>query len=286
MLRISRSWIQQSGLAKPRTDGGPGGSSETKGGWTPDWSWVILEVPPILGMAVGMVFWPIWRFSTVFEIYTPTSFSLLLAVACVDVWRQQNNRDDDVIRGYNGTWLLVVAGVAFGAAGSCHHVVAALTLPALCYLVASGRQEAARNIGICAAAALVIGVALYGTMFIIALSDPLWSWGTPNTPQRFWNHVIGKQYSVNLFKATYSDVRRESLRFAWLGLFSLTPTGVVVVVRTLVGISNSWRRMDGLEATGDPLRLHKRFLSLATLPTLGFSYLYIITEDKVCATSS
>ena len=242
---------------------------------------MVLEVPPLLGMAVGMAFWPIWRFSTVFEIYTPTSASLLLAIACVDAWRQ---RDDDGSRGSGGAWLLATSGAAFGAAGSCHHVVAALTLPALCYLVASsGRRGAALNVGICAAAALVVGVTLYGAMFAVALRDPLWSWGTPKTPLRFWNHIIGKQFSVNFFKTTYSDVYMELVRLAWLGLFSLTPTGIVVILRALLGIGTSWCGGEGRPVQGDPLKLQKRFLCMAVLPTLGFSFLYIITEDKVNA---
>ena len=85
-----------------------------------------------------------------------------------------------------GAWLLTCAGAAFGAAGGCHHVIAVLLLPSLCYYVFAASTSAGsgfRNVWNCAMPALVVMLGLYGAMFRVACLGPLWSWGAPNTPQ-------------------------------------------------------------------------------------------------------
>jgi hypothetical protein len=124
----------------------------------------VLEMPPLIGAGLCMFMWPMWMYSTITEVYTLTSASLLLAVFAVIKWQELD-------KGKENTCLcfcyLVIAGFFFGVAGSSHHVTAALGLPALCYFVYSHKpSQALQNITICAASALVTGVSFYGFIFM------------------------------------------------------------------------------------------------------------------------
>lgn len=98
---------------------------------------------------------------------------LLFAVLCVDTWRHTQHPHseteaadkDDSLEWSGDSWILLVAGAAFGAAGGGHHVIAVLTLPALCYSVYASSPSARAgfcHIWNCAMSALVVMFVLYG----------------------------------------------------------------------------------------------------------------------------
>lgn len=93
---------------------------------------------------------------------------------------------------------------------------------------------------------------------------------------RLINHVIGKQYSVNLAAhVQWETIMLESKRLAWMCLFSFTPSGIVVAAL-------SWPRAWAPFPTHSRLGVEaeKRMLVILLVFALAFYYVYIISEDK------
>lgn len=228
----------------------------------------LFELPPLLGALLATVCWPMWMYSTITEVYTLTSAGLLGAVYLTSRWIDLVQTDKAVT--HRQLALLAGAGTLFGLAGSAHHVTAALALPGLCYLVGAHQpRRAVINIATCAAPALVVGAFFYLVFMVqVARADPIWSWGGVKTWDRLFDHVIGRQYSVNLFgnHLTPRAVRLELLRTVWMFVFSYTPACLCLAVASLMRPS--------------ALSIEKNALLLFSSLGLAFVFVYIIAEDK------
>lgn len=203
---------------------------------------LFVEAPPLIGATLCMFMWPIWMYSTITEVYTLTSSSLLLSIFTLIKWQEIHNYSQGNHHHLLSRVYLFIAGVFFGVAGSSHHVTAALALPALCYMVYSHKPtQALGNILTCAFAALVTGIFFYGFLFYVALSNPLWSWGGANTFRKLVRHAIGKQYSVNLLGSNlnWESTQMELWRITWITIFSYTPMAIFVILRSFSDIL--WR---------------------------------------------
>lgn len=255
---ISRMWIQA----------GYQGRLKVFHPWT-------MEVPPLLGASLAMFSWPFWMYSTITEVYTLTSACLLLTLYFVSLWAERCHQFSKA-----NLVLLILAGASFGIAGSAHHVAAALALPGFCYMVfAHQPRSSPLNIGVCGISALIMGFYFYIVfMFQLAQTDPLWSWGGPKTLSRLWAHVVGRQYSVNLFgNLNWKSFRVEAIRVVWITIYSYSPIGSYVglcaLLQTYLNDTTSKQQQNSL-------RIKKHTLLLFLVFSLFFVFVYIISEDK------
>lgn len=236
----------------------------------------IMELPSILGAMVAMFSWPFWMYSTVTEVYTLTSASLLSALLLVSIWSEQADRASRLNDLY-----LILAGACFGIAGSAHHVAAALALPALCYMVIAHHPKlAVVNIALCGLPALIAGYYFYIVfMFQLAKSDPLWSWGGAKTWSKLSAHILGLQYSVNFFgNLTWTTFRVEAIRVLWITVYSYSPIASYVALASLFQPTPADSCPKKQQVSSLPI--YKRTLLLLLSFNIAFVFIYIISEDK------
>ena len=236
----------------------------------------LVEVPPILGAMMAMFSWPFWMYSTVTEVYTLTSASLLSALLLISIWTERGDRSSRL-----GSLYLIIAGACFGIAGSAHHVAAALALPGLCYLIIANRPKfAVRNLTLCGFPALLVGYYFYIIfMFQLAKNDPLWSWGGAKTWSKLLSHILGMQYSVNFFgNLTWTTFRVEAVRVIWITVYSYSPIATYIALSSLLQPCPE----DSISKKQQPslLPVYKRSLLLLLSFNLVFVFIYIISEDK------
>jgi hypothetical protein len=155
--------------------------------------WLITYLPAV---AAGLVFAfsrTVWSYATIAEVYTLNVFLIATMFWLMFAWRRAKLTDPNA-----GDRRLYIAALVFGLGLCVHHVTVALTLPALAVLVFStagqGFFTSKRFLyaGLIATAALV----LYLYLPIAALRSPLMNWGNPDTLERLWWHMSGRQYQV------------------------------------------------------------------------------------------
>lgn len=71
---------------------------------------------------------------------------------------------------------------------------------------------AVRNVSIAALGALLPGLVFYSSIYVIGRRHPLWNWGGVDDAQKWWWHVSGKQYQVNLGQFRMEHLLLETKR--------------------------------------------------------------------------
>lgn len=199
-----------------------------------------------------------WNWATVAEVY-----ALQMVVLVAVLWALFA-----ALRG-GGRWMWAAAGLCFGLGLANHHVMTLVFAPAILFLLLSTREnrQAFKQGWLAAALGLAAGLSLYVHLPIRAAQEPLLNWGNPVNLQRFWWHVTGRQYQVNLFAVPLSAML-ANLAFGlrlWWGQF--TPMGFLLAVW---GLAAMWRRD----------RRAALFCALVVLADVAFAAHYDIAEDS------
>jgi tetratricopeptide (TPR) repeat protein len=216
-----------------------------------------------LPVAVGLTFafsLTLWFYASVAEVYT-LNIALFAAVVYLMILWQRTG-------GKNG-WLIPAAAGVYGLALGVHHVTILLALPAFAFLVlrtAGIRFFISREMAL-AFGAVLVGLSVYLYLPLAAGDAPLINWGNPATFERFYWHISGKQYQVNLFSADAQQVARQFSYFVALIFRQFTPLGLAVA---LAGLWALWRR-------SRPLFW---LLALIVFFDVAYSVNYDIAEDK------
>src|SRR5207248_10328932 len=97
--------------------------------------------------------------------------------------------------------FLYAAALVFGLALGDHHVTVGLTLPAIAVIVylREGVQLFLSRRLLYAALISIAGlIAVYSYLPLAASGSPAIDWGVPNSLQKIWWHITGRQYQVFL----------------------------------------------------------------------------------------
>jgi len=204
----------------------------------------------------------LWAYATVAEVYALNIALVLVTWLLVLRWAASGR---DV--------LLYSAAVAFGVALGVHHVTVALTLPALIWLVVRARGgRALVGKPVLAAAAIAVGAAAltYASIPLAASREAGLNWGDPETIQRLWWHVTGRQYQA------FFD-------FSWSRLGDSLGDAARYLVRQF---GPPWLPLALVAAVAGAFRLFVRdrtgfwFLVLVVVPNVGYVLVYPISEDR------
>jgi len=205
-----------------------------------------------LALAFSLSF---WGWATVAEVYALNIFLISLVLYLLLRWRAVREvvgwrgRQAETEMAAGGRWLYGAA-IVYGLALGNHHVTVLLLAPGIFYLIVTTagwrffltRQALIAGILVLAATGLV-----YLYLPLRAAAHPLLNWGDPSTLERFWWHVTGKQYRVNLL----SSSPRRLLELFWQGMklwwAQFTPLGLVLAA---VGLWQGWRRDRHLAIAG------------------------------------
>jgi len=134
---------------------------------------------------------------------------------------------------------LALASYLFGL-GLTNHLLLLAAAPALALVVA--RRLAARSIGVPGIVLLLLlavwGITLDSYLPIRASRGPEFSWGVPNTPDRLFWVLTGRQYAGNFFHRSLPQLVRHVVAGRWWIDFGW---GVGLLLAGLVGVGPSWR---------------------------------------------
>jgi tetratricopeptide (TPR) repeat protein len=163
-------------------------------------------------LAAGLLFAfsrTLWAYATIAEVYALNTFLITGIFLLMFHWRRlivsgQTPRAPGVISRHD-RWLNAGA-VMFGLGLGVHHVSIGLMLPALAWLVVAteGPGFFASKRLLRAAVSAFAGLSIYLYLPLAAARSPIMNWGDPQTLQRFWWHITGRQYQV--FFTFSSDV--------------------------------------------------------------------------------
>jgi len=137
-----------------------------------------------------------WAQSLIAEVYALHALAVALAVFSFLRWRATGDR----------RWLYSLA-LTFGL-GLGNHSSLFLLLPAVLIGVVLRRREApvrGRNWAV-GGALLLAGLLLYLYLPVRSAQHPLLNWGQPDTWERFWAHVTGRQYADRMFAFSLPEV--------------------------------------------------------------------------------
>ncbi len=240
----------------------------------------------------------LWSYATIAEVYTLNTLLILIIFFLMFRWRRKiveaetirivgtrlpsggdtgDNIQAETLpvkpRAFeNRDRLLYIAAAVFGLALGVHHVSVALMLPAFAALVlfTEGLKFFASKRLLYAALFAFAGLAIYVYLPIAASRSPVMNWGNPETLERLWWHVTGRQYQV-FFSFSASRMGNQ------LGEFF-----------RLVGreFGPWWLPLGLLLAAAGVVRLFRRdrvifwFLALVFAADLAYALNYEIAEDK------
>lgn len=107
-------------------------------------------------------------------------------------------------------WLMFafVTGLSF-----TNHMTTVLLAPALLYwfFVEHGLNRIAFKKVMNLSLPFMLGMSVYLFLPVRAAQQPLFNWGNPQTPEKFWWHVSGKQFRVWMFSS--GDVAEKQLTY-------------------------------------------------------------------------
>ena len=204
----------------------------------------------------------LWSYATVAEVYT-LNMALILIVALLVLRWAAGAR--------NG--LLFVAAALFGLALGVHHVTVALALPAMLWLVFRARGApflVGRTMFVAALLAAAAAALVYAYLPLAASRGVGLNWGDPQTLERIWWHVTGKQYQA-FFDFSPGQV-----------LGSLADEGQFVLRQ----FGPPWLPAALAAAVLGGIRLfHKDrtifwFLAIVVIFNMGYTLVYPIAEDR------
>jgi tetratricopeptide (TPR) repeat protein len=218
----------------------------------------------------------LWSYATIAEVYTLNTLLIAGVFLFMFHWRRLLISDTGQPRAAKliskqDRWLNAAA-VLFGLGLGVHHVTVGLMLPALAWLVLAtagpGFFWSKRLLR--AAAFAFAGAGIYIYLPLAASRSPILNWGDPQTLQRFWWHVTGRQYRV------FFSFSSERMGHDLLDLF-------ILVGREF----GPWFLAAGLlVALAGAVALFKRdwkafwFLALIVVCDVIYSIGYEIAEDK------
>ncbi|MEK6303403.1 MAG: DUF2723 domain-containing protein [Acidobacteriota bacterium] len=218
----------------------------------------------------------LWAYATIAEVYTLNTLLIAGVFLLMFHWRRVVLSSRSEPRPANPVtkhdrWLNAAAAL-FGLGLGVHHVSVALMLPALACLVLP-----TEGIGFFLSRRLVraavwafSGLGIYVYLPLAASRSPLMNWGDPQTLQRFWWHITGKQYQVFF---TFSSERMghqlgEFFKLAGREFGPLfIPAGLLVVA---IGAVALFKRD----------RTAFWFLAVAIACNVAYAISYEIAEDK------
>lgn len=169
-----------------------------------------------------------WSWSTVVEVYALQVFLLALLFFFLFRWQAKNQLLD-----------LVFAAFIYGLGLTNHHVSFVLLAPAIAYLLWSNKQQMTLKKIIYSSIALGCGLAVYLYLPIRAAQAPLLNWGDPSSLERFWWHISGKQFQVNLFGGGLTGFIRQFFEGIWLWLNQYS---LFLSPLWLMGAYQSWKK--------------------------------------------
>jgi len=214
----------------------------------------------------------LWSYATIAEVYTLNTFLISAMVWCMLRWRRLvlARRAAGEIVSRDG-WLNAAA-LVFGLGLGVHHVTVGLMLPAFAVLVLSveGPKFFASRRLLIAGGFSLAGLCVYAYLPIAASHSPLMNWGDPQTWDRFWDHVTGRQYRV-FFQAQPELLGRQLSQFFTLALREYGPPWLPLVpLLSAFGVFDLYRRDRGL----------LWFIAAGCLANLAYNVNYEIAEDK------
>jgi len=206
-----------------------------------------------------------WSFATVAEVYALNTLLVAGVVLVVLRWRTE------ALAGRRRDGLLVLGAGLFGLALGVHHVTVLEWAPGLAWLVwrTAGRERIARRNLLRGALAGLAGRGVYAYLPLAAAREPLWNWGDPDSPGRFFRHVSGWIYQAN-FSATGARVGEQANELAHLLVRQYGPPWLPVgLALVAVGFVHLARR--------DRTLLWA--LALVAATATGYALTYDIAED-------
>lgn len=204
----------------------------------------------------------LWSYATVAEVYSLNIALILVVVLLALRWGTGT-----------GNKLLYAAAALFGLALGVHHVTVLLVLPALLWLafrLRGARFLAGRTMFAAALIAAASAAIVYAYLPLAASREVGLNWGDPQTLERVWWHVTGRQYQAffdfspaQLFNSLADEARFLLRQFGppWFPL-ALVAAGAGAVRLFLTDRTMFW------------------FLVLVAAPNLGYVLVYPISEDR------
>ena len=209
-------------------------------------------IPALVAGLLLAVSRTLWSYATIAEVYALNTLLILLIFFLMFRWRRKildaeisKTREDlqprPAIRSPNA--VLYSAAFVFGLALGVHHVSVGLMIVALAALVyrTEGLKFFTGRRLIYAALFSLSGLAIYIYLPIAASRSPVMNWGDPQTIERLWWHVTGRQYQVffSLSLSRMASQFGEFLRFVgrefgpwWVPVgLALSVTGMVTLFR-------------------------------------------------------
>lgn len=218
----------------------------------------------------------LWAYATIAEVYTLNTMLIAGIFLLMFHWRRLVISSASQPRPLSpetkhDRWLNAAAAL-FGLGLGVHHVSVGLMLPALACLVLATegiRFFLSRRLARAAVSAFA-GLGIYIYLPLAASRSPLMNWGDPQTLQRFWWHITGKQYQVFF---TFSSERMGHQLYEFFKLMGrefgplLIPAGLLFAVLGAV----AFFKRDSAAFW---------FLALVIACNVGYSISYEIAEDK------
>lgn len=242
-------------------------ASEAKGKRKKDTQPLPAYLDSFIPLASGLLFAfsaTLWYYASVAEVYTLNTALLATVVLLMLKWRRLLLAGE-----VRAAWthILFAAGV-YGLGLAVHHVTILLTFPAITLLVwRTDRKVMCSRSLVPLFLTTLAGLSVYLYLPLAAIREPIINWGNPSGWERFYWHVSGKQYQVNLFSLDTAFLTKELGFFAGLIVNEITPVGLLLGV---YGIYALFIRERTLCWT----------LLLVILFDLLYAFNYEIAEDK------
>ncbi len=156
--------------------------------------WLTIAIPAAtagLSLAFSRT---LWSYATIAEVYTLNTLLIIVIFWLMFRWREQVRLASS---GYRDRALYIAAFV-FGLALGVHHVTVGLMLPALAVLVyrTEGLSFFKSKRIVYATLFAVLGLSIYVYLPLSASRSPVMNWGDPDSLERLWWHITGKQFQV------------------------------------------------------------------------------------------
>ncbi|MFY9608728.1 MAG: DUF2723 domain-containing protein [Blastocatellia bacterium] len=225
-------------------------------------------------LAAGLLFTfsrTLWAYATIAEVYALNTFLITGIFLLMFHWRRLIISDPSPsaagMISRHDLWLDAGA-LWFGLGLGVHHVSVGLMLPALAWLVLAteGLTFFASKRLLRAAASAVAGLVVYIYLPLAASRSPIMNWGDPQTLQRFWWHITGRQYQV-FFTFSSERIGHQLGEFLQFVGRQFGPVGLLIAVLGALALFKRDKTTFG-------------FLGLVIACNVIYSTGYEIAEDK------
>lgn len=230
--------------------------------------WLSIAAPATLAGLSLAFSRTLWSYATIAEVYTLNALLIILTFWLIFRWRERARLDSP----QGGDRSLYVAALVFGLALGVHHVTVGLMLPALAFLVyrAEGLRFFTSKRIVYAALLAALGLLIYLYLPLSASRSPAMNWGDPDSLERLWWHITGKQFQV-FFSFSPERLGNNMVEFARFSVREFggwwIPPGLIL---SAFGFYRSFKRD----------RAIFWFLVLVIAGDLAYALNYDIAEDK------